>query len=73
MMMMMYNCVAQSLHAIVACSGRVTVKLAWKSAANGRYFVCKSLDANILFKFTVQKYISLSVSKALMLGLFVFP
>ena len=60
MMTMMYTCMTQSLHAIVACVHSV---LYLKPAANGFYIVCKSLDTTLLFKFTVQMHIYPSVSK----------
>ena len=34
---MMHTCIAQSPHAIVACSVRSVGYKAWKPAANGRY------------------------------------
>ena len=57
MMVTVYICIAQSLHAIVGCSVRL------KPVANGRCLACKSLDTTLLFKCTVQKYIYPSASK----------
>ena len=47
--------------------------VALKPDANECYLVCKSLDTNLLFKFTVHTYIYSSLSVKWMMGLFVPP